>query len=352
MSDYEPPNLTRRSRIFDPDQTVKRSSAEATQPSHQVSPPPVPQPQPPSRKKRRRRRRRSSCFGCLLRLVIAGGVFAVAFTVLMALLYIVAPPPRTNILVLGIDARPGQGVVTRADTVILTTVDPRHSYIGMLSIPRDLYVDVPGYGKQRINAAHIFGEDTAAGGGPQLAAQTVANNFGVPVHRTVRLNFEAFVAIVDAAGGVTIDVENYFIDYEYPTADYGTMVVEFQAGTQHMDGARALQYARIRHDSSDFERAERQQQVIEALARQLTKPENWWRWPDVYLAFSQNVDTDLTILDMALITPTIIVVGPDGIDRQVLTREMAVGTTTSAGAAVLEPQWYLIDPLVDEMFRR
>jgi anionic cell wall polymer biosynthesis LytR-Cps2A-Psr (LCP) family protein len=111
-------------------------------------------------------------------------------------------------------------------------------------------------------------------------------------------------------------------------------------------------YARIRHDSSDFERAARQQQVIEALARQLTAPENWWRWPDVYRAFNQNVDTDLTILDIALIAPTIVMVGPDGIEREVLSREMAVGRTTDAGASVLEPQWYLIDPLVDEMFRR
>jgi hypothetical protein len=204
MSSSSPSDPTQPHRAYDPDQTVRRTPLEAPQPGPPMPPPPVPQPPPPSRKKRRRRRRVRSCLGCLLRLVIAGVVFVVASTALMVLLYTVAPPPRTNILVLGIDARPGEGVVTRTDTVILTTVDPRHNYIGMLSIPRDLYVDVPGYGKQRINAAHILGESAAAGSGPQLAAQTVANNFGVPVHRTVRLNFEAFVAIIDAAGGVTI----------------------------------------------------------------------------------------------------------------------------------------------------
>jgi len=271
---------------------------------------------------------------------------------LLAGLYYIAPPPRTTILVLGLDSRPGEGMVTRSDTLILATVDPYHAYVGMLSIPRDLYVNIPGYGPNRINAAHVFGESAYPGGGRDLAVRTVEENFGVDIHRTVRLNFEAFVAIVDAAGGVTIDVPNLLVDDEYPTPDYGTMVVRFDPGVQHMDGQRALQYARIRHGSSDFQRAERQQQVITALARQLLAPVNWWRLPNVYLAFVQNVETDLTIFDLALMAPTLLWVGPDGIDRQVISREMAIGTTLDNGASVLVPQWGLINPLVDQMFRR
>jgi LCP family protein required for cell wall assembly len=313
--------------------------------------PPLPE-EPPRRRRRPRRRKQRSCLGCLGQALLAGGLFAIAFSALLFALYRIAPPPRTNILVLGLDSRPSEGDVTRSDTMLLVTIDPADLYVGMLSIPRDLYVVVPGYGEQRINAAHVMGENATPGSGPALAAQTIEHNFGVPVHRTVRLNFEGFLAIVDAAGGVTIDVPEAFTDYEYPTPDYGTMVVTFEAGEQQMDGERALQYARIRHGSSDFERAARQQQVIAALVRQLLWPGNWWRWPGVYRAFQQHVESNLTILDMAVMVPTIVWVGPDGIDRQVIDRSMASGRTTSQGASVLEPDWASIQPVLDEMFFR
>lgn len=349
---------TRRHAPVDPGETqrhppVPHQDPGITVPSAPVPPPPTTVPPTFPRPKRRRRiRRRASCLGCVFRVGLASTLFVVLFTALLAALYIIAPPPRVNVLVLGLDSRPGEGVVTRSDTIILATVDPRQLYAGVLSIPRDLYVNIPGYNMNRINAAHVLGESAYPGGGVELAKQTIEANFRVPVDRTVRMDFEAFVAIIDAAGGVDINVEYYFVDYEYPTPDYGTMVVEFQAGEQHMDGARALQYARIRHGSSDFERAARQQQVIKALVRQLLKPKNWGRWPNVYLAFASHVDTDVNVLDVILVAPTLLWVGPDGIDHQVLNRDMAVGITTSSGAAVLEPQWGRIDPLIDEMFRK
>ncbi len=311
--------------------------------THQPTPPPRPTP-------RRRRKQRVSCLGCLGRVAFASILFVVAFTALLILIYLLAPPPRRTFLVLGLDARPGEGVVTRTDTLILVTVDPAQPYVGMLSIPRDLYVQVPGYGPNRINTAHILGENTQAGGGPSLAVETVKQNFGVPVDGYVRLNFEGFVAIIDAAGGVDIEVKYAFIDYEYPTPDYGTMTVEFQAGLQHMDGSRALQYARVRHGASDIERAERQQQVVQALAASLVRPENMWRWPEVYATFIQYVDTDLNPLDMVSLAPALLWVGPGGIDRRVLDHDMVQGITTSSGAAVLEPRWDQINPLLDEMF--
>ncbi len=327
--------------------------ADVTQPAYPAARPaaPVP-PAPPARRRPRRRRSRVGCLGCGLRIGLAVSLFSILFTALLVVLYVVAPPPRTNVLILGIDARAGEGVVTRSDTIILATVDPGQPYMGLLSIPRDLYVNVPGYGFQRINAAHVLGESQAPGGGMLLAASTIEQNFGVRIDRVLRLNFEAFVAIVDAAGGLTLDVPERIIDYEYPTPDYGTMVIEFQPGTQIMDGQRALIYARTRHGSSDFERAARQQQVIDALARQMANPANWWRLPAVYRAFAQNVETDLTLLDAALLAPAVLWLGPDGLDRQVLTREMAVGTTLDNGAQVLMPQWGAINPLLDAMFRR
>jgi LCP family protein required for cell wall assembly len=288
----------------------------------------------------------------ILRIVFAISLFVGLFSCLLVTIYVIAPPPRTNVLVLGLDARPGEGYVTRSDTIILATVDPDQPYVGMLGIPRDLYLNIPGYGENRINAAHILGESEYEGGGVDLAEQTIEENFGVEVHRTLRMNFQAFVAIVDAAGGLDINVEDYIYDDLYPTPDFGTMVIEFQPGLQHMDGERALIYARTRHGASDFERAERQQQVIAALVQKLANPVNWWRLPGVYLAFTTNVDTDLTIIDAILLAPAVAWVGPDGIDRQVLTREMAQTATLDNGASVLDPNWGSISALLDIMFRR
>jgi LCP family protein required for cell wall assembly len=333
---------------FQPTQPHHYPDPGSTQPSYPIEPPVGPAPY----RKRRRRRRRVGCLGLIFRLALAGSLFVVLFSALMIGLYVIAPPPRTNILILGLDSRPGEGVITRSDTIILATVDPAQPYVGMLSIPRDLYVTIPGYGENRINSAHIFGENAAAGGGIPLARATIEQNFGIPVDHTVRLSFTAFVAIIDAAGGIDVDVPYQFIDYEYPTPDYGTMVVEFRTGSQHMDGERALQYARIRHGSSDFERAERQQQVITALISTLTKPANWWRLPDVAVAFTSNVETDLTLFDAVMMGPAVLWVGPQGMDRQVLSRDMAVGTTLDNGASVLIPNWALINPLTDAMFRR
>jgi LCP family protein required for cell wall assembly len=299
-----------------------------------------------------RRKKRGGCLITLFRAGLALSLFTVLFTALSVFIYWLAPPPRTNILILGLDSREGEGVVTRSDTIILATVDPQQPYMGMLSIPRDLYLEVPGYGENRINAAHLLGENTIAGGGIPLATQTVEQNFAVPVDHTVRLNFQAFVAIIDAAGGIDINVEEYIIDYEYPTADFGTTIIEFQTGEQHMNGETALIYARTRHGASDFERAERQQQVIAALMKRLANPLNWWRLPAVYLAFMQNVETDMTILDVIQIAPAMLWVGPDGIDRQVLDRNMAQGTTLDNGASVLLPNWPAINALTDEMFRK
>jgi len=147
-------------------------------------------------------------------------------------------------------------------------------------------------------------------------------------------------------------VEKYFIDYEYPTANYGVMTVEFQPGTQHMDGERALQYARSRHGTGDNDRAARQQQIITALIKKMLLPINWWRLPAVYAAFARNVTTDLTIVDAFTMAPAILFTGPNNFDRRVFDETMYYGTTLNSGAQVRIPIWEGINPVVDEMFKR
>jgi LCP family protein required for cell wall assembly len=234
--------------------------------------------------------------------------------------------------------------------MMLMTVYPTGPRVALLSIPRDLYVAIPGRGTGRINTAHFWGENETAGGGPALAAETVAQNFGVSMHHYVRVDFDAFRAVVDAVGGIDVVVERAIVDNAYPTEDYGTMRIEIPAGPQRMDGETALRYARTRHGSSDFDRAERQQQILIALARRLLKSAVWPNLPTVIQIVTEDVETDLTIRDMLLMAPTIYRVGPDGIEHQVIDREMTEPWTTPTGGAVLLPRWETIHPIIQDVF--
>jgi LCP family protein required for cell wall assembly len=274
----------------------------------------------------------------------------VSFVVLVTFVSFL-PGPRTNILLLGLDQRPDQGAfVSRTDTMILMTVNPNDPYVGLLSIPRDLYVTLPNGSVGRINTAHFFAEAEEAGTGPRAAMETVRSNFGLDVHRYVRIDFVGFVRIVDALGGIQIDVPAPLVDSEYPTEDYGVETVSFEAGPQHMNGEQALAYARIRHGSSDFQRAERQQSVIQALISRLLQPGAWIRFPLLVVAVSQAVDTNLGPLDMLRLLPTLLRVGPSGLDRKVIEGNMVQPFTTENGGSVQLPVWENINPVLLEMF--
>ncbi len=185
-------------------------------------------------------------------------------------------PPRTGVpnpatvLVLGVDRRPGEATTPRSDAVLVVRLDPANGRVAVLSLPRDLWVTIPGHGRNRLNAAYLWGErDGPAGGGMALSRATVAGLLGMPIDYVVVADFRGFVALVDAIGGVTVDVERPLVDTRFPTADRRTTTVRFAAGPQRMDGVAALTYARIRHPDSDFERGRRQQAVLIAIVERL-----------------------------------------------------------------------------------
>jgi polyisoprenyl-teichoic acid--peptidoglycan teichoic acid transferase len=191
-----------------------------------------------------------------------------------------SPLAGTNLLVLGVDERPGapqEGV--RSDTLMVVHLDSLGRRVSLLSIPRDTRAAVRDVGETKINVAYGYGYANAEAlygpgvapqqGGMALAAETVEQFLGLPIHYTAQVNFDGFAAVIDALGGVTIDVPRPIRDDEYPTPDFGITTVEFQPGPQRMDGQRALIYARTRHADSDFGRAERQQQVIRAIVDEL-----------------------------------------------------------------------------------
>jgi polyisoprenyl-teichoic acid--peptidoglycan teichoic acid transferase len=177
------------------------------------------------------------------------------------------PQERINVLLLGTDERPDEYGPPRTDTMMLVTLDLRHKTAGMISLPRDLWVPIPGYDiTTKINTAYVVGERRGyPGGGPQLAKDTVSSFIGRPVEYYARVNFNGFVRVIDMIGGIDIHVASTIHDDLYPTEDYGVELFHLAAGPQHLDGETALKYVRTRHGDSDYGRANRQQQVIQAV---------------------------------------------------------------------------------------
>jgi LCP family protein required for cell wall assembly len=178
---------------------------------------------------------------------------------------------RVTVLLLGIDERQLEAGPWRTDTMILLTVDPATRTAGMLSLPRDLWVEIPDYNGlyDRINTAHFRGDadNYPGGGGPALAMETVQYNFGVTVDYFASVNFYAFVQIIDRLGCIPISVPETIDDPDYPAPEgFGYDPFHIEAGDYCMGGETLLKYARTRATfGSDFDRAARQQQVILAI---------------------------------------------------------------------------------------
>lgn len=265
------------------------------------------------------------------------------------------PPDQVNVLLLGIDRRPGEQGPWRTDTMILFSLDPISKTASMLSIPRDLWVPLPGYNMQeRINTAAVYGETFAyPGGGLAYAKRAVQYNLGVPVDYYVRIDFAAFEKAIDAIGGIDIDVPEEIIDPEYPTPDGGIMRLVIRAGRQHMNGDQALKYVRTRHTTKggDIDRARRQQQVIMAVrdkALSLNYPLN--RLPGLIQALGDGVETDLSISQILSLARAAQQVQAADIKRGVIDETMVVDWTTPDGRMVLLPQRDKIRQLVAEVF--
>lgn len=208
---------------------------------------------------------------------------------------------RITILLLGIDEREIEEGPWRTDTMMLLTLDPVTMLPGILSIPRDLWVSIPGNGEDRINTAHFWGDVyDYPGGGPALAVETVEYNLGVPVDYYVRVNFKGFVKLVDEIGGIDINVKETIDDPEYPDYNNGYDPLYIEAGQHHFDGELALKYARTRHSSAgDFGRADRQQEVMLAIFNKVSDPANFSRLvtraPELFKTLENSVQTNLTL---------------------------------------------------------
>jgi polyisoprenyl-teichoic acid--peptidoglycan teichoic acid transferase len=206
---------------------------------------------------------------------------------------------RVTLLMMGLDYRDWEegGTASRTDSMMLITYDPASNTAGMLSIPRDLWVEIPQFGYAKINTAYYLGEvNNLPGGGPALAVQTVEQFLGVPINFYAQIDFSAFEKFIDGLGGLDIKIKTPItID---PLGPGNTKTL--QPGTQTLSGAEALAYARQRHtDHGDVDRAERQQEVIMAIRNQIFNlnmlPGLISKSPKIYSDIAAGLRTNLTL---------------------------------------------------------
>ncbi len=258
---------------------------------------------------------------------------------------------RVNILLMGVDQRPDE-VFARSDTLILVTIDPNSKTAGMLSVPRDLWVSIPGYGEDRINKAFFNGEkDKYPGGGPALAMKTIQYNLGVPVHFYMSVDFSGFEKIIDTLGGVEIDVPETIDDPTYPDNNYGYEPLYIEAGHYTLNGHETLRYARTRHTSgSDFSRARRQQQVLLAIRDKALQLGMVPKIPELWNAMSDTVQTDLQLVDILELAQLADEIDTTNIKSAVIDQIYTVDYVTDFGAQVLLPLRDKIKVVVDDIF--
>ncbi len=191
---------------------------------------------------------------------------------------------KSTILIMGVDVRKDD--TGRSDTMMVATVDPKYDHASLLSIPRDTRVRIYGYGYDKINAAFAYG-------GEPLAEKTVENFLGIDIDHYVVIDVKSFVKIIDAIGGIDINVEKR-MKYEDPWDDNGGLYINIFPGKQHMDGKKAVTYVRYRDSEGDIGRIERQQKFIEACLDKVMSPSFIPRIPAVIREVSDAIDTDMT----------------------------------------------------------
>lgn len=240
------------------------------------------------------------------------------------------PEGQVNILLLGSDQRPADGGF-RTDVVLLLTLNPAGGSASLTSFPRDLYVYEPGWRVDRINAAFGRGEF-------QMLADTMEYNFGVRPDHYVLVNFEGFRTIIDALGGITVQVAQPLSDERDGPGDFSV-----PSGAVTMDGETALWYVRSRGTSSDFDRTRREQEVLEGVFWKLLSLDGITKAPDLYEQYKQTVITDIGIEDILPLLPLAANLGSTGnIHRNVIGPEQVDPFTTSGGGAVLLPKYDVI----------
>ena len=214
----------------------------------------------------------------------------------------------THVLLLGVDRR--EGDVGRSDTLMVAAVDVDASKAALLSIPRDTRVAIEGNGFDKINHAYAFG-------GHSLTQKTVENLLGVKMDHYILVDTRSFERIIDAIGGVDLNVEKRMY-YEDPWDDNGGLVIDLYPGEQHLDGERAIQYVRYRDGEGDIGRVGRQQKFVKAVLSKVISPDMLPRLPKLAEEIRKAVETDMSVTDLLELAGLMEEVHKNGLQAQMV----------------------------------
>lgn len=255
-----------------------------------------------------------------------------------------------NYLVVGIDRPPGRTRGGRADTIVVVVFDPESDHVGFVSVPRDLYLEIPGYGTARIGAAPSVARKQDA---DELALlrDLVEEVLALEIESSVLVDLATFERTIDLLDGIEVEVpcpiRDNFID---PRTDSGRRVLDVPAGVVHMDGKTAAMYVRSRHGRSDWSRARRQQAVLVALRGELASLSSLSRVPDLMDEVDSSVVTDLSRLEMLALARRAMRIEPEHMHGIVLGYGEVQPWRTPEGAHVLRADYPAIDGAVSELF--
>jgi LCP family protein required for cell wall assembly len=241
-----------------------------------------------------------------------------------------------NLLILGTDQR-GDGGSWRTDTIMVVAIDYQNQQVGIISIPRDLWVDIPGYGMARINQADYLGEARKyPGGGPALTGKLIQEVFGIPTQHWVRLKYYGLPRLVDTLGGVTVHLDCPLFERTPDPAVPGRYLDwSLPAGDVTLDGATAKKFATYRYLTNDSGRARRQQQLIWAIRDRALQLDMVPKIPELWAALSSVFSTDLSLLDVVRLARLGAALQPGTVHSLVLGMEVMANYITPSGAWVL-----------------
>lgn len=213
-----------------------------------------------------------------------------------------------HVMILGVDRR--EDDVGRSDTMMVTAVDMDQKKAALLSVPRDTRVKIDGYGYEKINHAYAYG-------GHKLSQNAIENLLGVSIDHYILIDTKAFERIIDAIGGIDINVEKRMY-YEDPWDDNGGLVIDLYPGEQHLDGKKAIQYVRYRDGEGDIGRIGRQQHFIKAVLAKVISPEMLPRLPKLVEEVSSAIKTDMSLAELLEFANTMKSVHDNGLTAQMV----------------------------------
>lgn len=261
---------------------------------------------------------------------------------------------RFTVLIMGIDRRPaeGGGLTFRSDTIMLASIDPLNNKAGVLSIPRTIHLALPENGELvPVHTLLVRGELRQEGFGPELTRQVIQHNLGIYIDAYILVDFDGFISLVDAIGGVEISIEYQINDPTYPDMNYGYDPFYLSAGTHTLSGYDALRFARTRHNDNDYLRVERQLQVIRAIRDRMSDPSVLQymitQAPNLWGQLSENLISSLQPQDAVYVGLSLMNITEDNISFGSLNEQYSFFYSTPSGSVRVPDRENLADLLLN-----